>query len=80
VHPERAAAYIELRRLFPGAGAIAYIPPESAWRIAAFSLTRGLDSYLDRTAKIGQFAEALSGHCTNGPKLWAQIRQPLGHS
>ena len=46
VHAERAAAYVELRHLFPEARAIGYIPPESAWRIAAFSLSGGLDSYL----------------------------------
>src|SRR6516164_2465867 len=55
VHAERAAAYIELRRLFPEARAIGYIPPESAWRIAAFSLTGELDTYL---AAIGQIAAA----------------------
>jgi hypothetical protein len=55
VHAERAAAYVELRRLFPEARAIAYIPPESAWRIAAFSLTGGLDAYL---AAIGPVAAA----------------------
>src|SRR5947208_12720720 len=36
---ERAAAYVELRRQFPTARAIGYVPPESAWRITAFSLT-----------------------------------------
>ena len=55
VHAERAAAYIELRRQFPTARAIAYIPPESAWRIAAFSLTGQLDAYL---AAIGRVAAA----------------------
>src|SRR5271155_2617259 len=55
VHAERAAAYIELRRQFPTARAIGYIPPESAWRIAAFSLTGQLDAYL---AAIGQVAAA----------------------
>jgi hypothetical protein len=55
VHAERGAAYVELRRQFPEARAIAYIPPESAWRIAAFSLTGGLDSYL---AAIGPIAAA----------------------
>jgi hypothetical protein len=55
VHAERAAAYVELRRLFPEARAIGYIPPESAWRIAAFSLTGELDTYL---AAIGQIAAA----------------------
>jgi hypothetical protein len=55
VHAERAAAYIELRRLFPTARAIGYIPPESAWRIAAFGLTGQLDAYL---AAIGQVTAA----------------------
>jgi hypothetical protein len=55
VHAERAAAYIELRRQFPTARAIGYLPPESAWRIAAFSLTGQLDAYL---AAIGQVAAA----------------------
>ena len=55
VHAERARAYVELRRLFPEARAIGYIPPESAWRIAAFSLNGGLDTYL---GAIGQIAAA----------------------
>jgi hypothetical protein len=55
VHAERAAAYVELRRMFPEARAIGYIPPESAWRIAAFSETGQLDAYL---AAIGQVAAA----------------------
>jgi hypothetical protein len=55
LHAERAAAYVELRRLFPEARAIGYIPPESAWRIAAFSLNGGLDTYL---AAISQIAAA----------------------
>jgi hypothetical protein len=46
VHPERAALYIKLRQEFPMAHAIGYVPPESAWRIAAFSLTGELDTYL----------------------------------
>jgi hypothetical protein len=37
------------------ARAIGYIPPESAWRIAAFSLTGELDAYL---AALGQVATA----------------------
>ena len=53
VHAERAKNYIALRREFPTARAIGYIPPESAWRIAAFSLTGQLDAYL---AAIGQVA------------------------
>jgi hypothetical protein len=52
VHPERAAAYVELRRQFPAARAIGYIPPESAWRIAAFALTGGLDAYLAAIAQV----------------------------
>jgi hypothetical protein len=55
VHAERAAAYVELRRQFPEARAIGYIPPESAWFIAAFALTGQLDAYL---AAIGQVALA----------------------
>jgi hypothetical protein len=55
VHEERAERYIELRRLFPMARAIGYIPPESAWRIAGFSLTGQLDAYL---AVIGRVAAA----------------------
>ena len=55
VHPERAALYIKLRQEFPMARAIGYIPPESAWRVAAFSLTGELDTYL---AAIGQVAAA----------------------
>src|SRR5579862_1242877 len=53
VHPERAALYIKLRQEFPMAHAIGYIPPESAWRVAAFSLTGELDTYL---AAIGRIA------------------------
>ena len=56
VHPERAALYIQLRQKFPKARAIAYLPPESTWRIAAFSLTGGVfDTYL---ALIGNIAAA----------------------
>ena len=55
VHPEQAELYIQLRQKFPGARAIAYLPPESAWRIAAFSLTKGWDPYL---AAVGRIAAA----------------------
>jgi hypothetical protein len=55
VHAQRAMPYIELRRQFPMARAIGYIPPESAWRIAAFSLTGEIDAYL---GAIGQVAAA----------------------
>src|SRR5713226_52137 len=53
LHPERADLYIQLRQKFPAARAIAYLPPESAWRIAAFSLTDVFDPYL---ALIGNIA------------------------
>jgi len=52
VHPERAAAYVELRHQFPAARAVGYIPPESAWRIAAFALTGGLNPYLAAIAQV----------------------------
>ena len=55
VHPERAERYAEIRRQFPEARAIGYLPLESAWRIAAFSLTGQLDRYL---GAIGQIAAA----------------------
>jgi hypothetical protein len=55
VHPERAQLYIQLRQKFPTARTIAYLPPEGAWRIAAFSLTSGFDPYL---AAIGNIAAA----------------------
>ena len=55
LHPERAGLYIQLRQKFPAARAIAYLPPESAWRIAAFSLTGAFDPYL---ALIGNIAAA----------------------
>jgi hypothetical protein len=52
VHPERAEQYIMLRHVFPSARAIAYLPPESAWRIAGFNMTGGLDAYLGGIARI----------------------------
>jgi hypothetical protein len=52
VHPERADIYIQLRQVFPEAQAIAYLPPESAWRIEAFNMTGGLDAYLGAVARI----------------------------
>jgi hypothetical protein len=55
VHPESAARYVQLRQKFPMARAIAYLPPESTWRIAAFSLTGVFDTYL---ALIGDIAAA----------------------
>jgi hypothetical protein len=55
VHPERAEQYIQLRQMFPEARTVAYLPPESAWRIAAFNLSGGLDDYL---AAVGRIAAA----------------------
>jgi len=55
LHAERAALYVQLRQKFPAARAIAYLPPESAWRIAAFGLTELFDPYL---ALIGTIAAA----------------------
>ena len=55
LHAERAALYVQLRQKFPAARAIAYLPPESAWRIAAFGLTEIFDPYL---ALIGTIAAA----------------------
>jgi hypothetical protein len=52
VHPERADLYLQLRQKFPAARAVAYLPMESAWRIAAFSLTGELDAYLVAIGKI----------------------------
>lgn len=52
LHPERADLYIQLRQKFPTARAIAYLPPESAWRITAFSLTELFDPYLALIGKI----------------------------
>jgi hypothetical protein len=52
LHAERAALYIQLRQKFPAARAIAYLPPESAWRIAAFGLTEIFDPYLELIGTI----------------------------
>jgi hypothetical protein len=48
-----AARFFELRRMFPVARAIGYVPPISAWTIAQLSLDDQLGTYLaalDRTA------------------------------
>jgi hypothetical protein len=52
VHPERADEYIELRKLFPEARAIGYLPPESAWIIAGLDMTGGLGRYLGGIARV----------------------------
>jgi len=72
--PERAQAYIELRQKFPTARAIAYLPPESAWRIAAFSLTDGFDAYLGAIGRspppmtVSRFFGAVALDPDQGPK------------
>ena len=50
--PERAEQYVALRQKFPMARAIGFVPPESAWRMASFSLTEGFGGYLDAVARI----------------------------
>ena len=52
MHPERAEQYVALRQKFPMARAIGFVPPESAWRIAAYSLTHGFGDYLDAVARV----------------------------
>ena len=52
MHPERAEQYVALRQKFPMARAIGFVPPESAWRIAAYSLTDGFGDYLDAVARV----------------------------
>jgi hypothetical protein len=52
VHPERAEQYIALRQKFPTARAVGFVPPESAWRMASFSLTDGFPDYLAAVARI----------------------------
>lgn len=52
VHPERGALYRELRQVFPMARAIGYVPPESAWRMAALRATEAFDPYLAAIAEI----------------------------
>ncbi len=52
LHTERGALYGELRRQFPRARAIGYVPPELAWRMAAFSLTDAFEPYLAAIAAI----------------------------
>lgn len=46
IHSERAALYLQLRRMFPTARAIGYVPPVSAWTIARISLSGDLNGYL----------------------------------
>ncbi|MBI3517606.1 MAG: hypothetical protein HY060_26535 [Proteobacteria bacterium] len=47
MHAERAELYVELRRLFPEARAIAFVAPTAAWTIAQLKLDGNLDAYLD---------------------------------
>ena len=47
VHPERAELYVEVRRLFPEARAVAFVAPTAAWTIAQLKLDGNLDAYLE---------------------------------
>ncbi len=52
VHIERAALYVELRRMFPAARAIGYVPPVSAWTVARLGLNAELDEYLVALGRV----------------------------
>jgi hypothetical protein len=47
LHPERADLYVELRRLFPEARALAFVAPNAGWTIAQYKLDGLLDAYLE---------------------------------
>jgi len=65
LHPERAALYIQLRQKFPAARAIAYLPPESAWRIAAFrSLIYRPMGTSPCSTKTGRSRSSIAARCT----------------
>jgi hypothetical protein len=51
-HPERAALYVELRRLFPEARAIGFVAPTAAWTIAQLDLDGRLDTYLGALREV----------------------------
>jgi hypothetical protein len=53
-HSELASSFIELRRAFPEARAIGWVPPISAWTIAQLKLDGSLDRYLDVLQSISQ--------------------------
>ena len=48
----RAALYAQLRKMFPTARAIGYVPPVSAWTMARLSLAGDLDGYLTALGRI----------------------------
>src|SRR5260221_8230563 len=58
MHPERAEQYVALRQKFPMARAIGFVPPESAWRMAAYSLTDGFGDYLDAVGPVAAAYDA----------------------
>ncbi|MBI3515319.1 MAG: hypothetical protein HY060_14845, partial [Proteobacteria bacterium] len=47
LHAERGELYVELRRLFPEARALAFVAPNAAWTIAQYGLDGNLDAYLE---------------------------------
>jgi hypothetical protein len=53
-HSELAGSFIELRRAFPEARAIGWLPPISAWTIAQLKLDGSLTCYLDASQSISQ--------------------------
>jgi hypothetical protein len=57
-HPERAAMYVELRRMFPEARAIGFVAPTAAWTIAQLKLDGRLAAYLDALHQISTAFDA----------------------
>jgi hypothetical protein len=53
-HSELAGSFIELRRAFPEARAIGWVPPISAWTIAQLKLDGSLSRYLEALQSISQ--------------------------
>jgi hypothetical protein len=74
VHPERAEQYVALRQKFPTARAIAFVPPESAWRMASFGLTDGFDAYLGAVARVAAAYDAFLDFSV--PSAMTQSKNP----
>jgi hypothetical protein len=54
IHPERAEAFVALRRIFPQARAIAYLPPVSAWQIAQLDHAGSLDALIKALVPVAR--------------------------